>query len=38
MDPNATPAGGSLTPMASNSAANGYMMVSSDADGGPTDG
>ncbi len=37
MDPNATPAGGSLTPMASNSAANGYMMVSSDADGGPTD-
>ena len=26
MDPNATPAGGNLTPMASNSAANGYMM------------
>ena len=37
MDPNATPAGGNLTPMASASAANGYMMVSSDADGGPTD-
>ena len=35
MDPNATPAGGSLTPMASASAANGYMMISSDADGGP---
>ena len=35
MDPNATPAGGNLTPMASASAANGYMMVSSDADGGP---
>jgi hypothetical protein len=38
MDPNATPAGGSLTPMASASAANGYMMVSSDADGGLSDG
>ena len=37
MDPNATPAGGNLTPMGSASAANGYMMVSSDADGGPTD-
>jgi len=38
MDPNATPAGGALTPMASASAANGYMMVSSDADGGGSDG
>jgi hypothetical protein len=37
MDPNATPAGGALTPMASASAANGYMMVSSDADGGLSD-
>ena len=37
-DPNATPAGGTLTPMASASAANGYMMVSSDADGGANDG
>ena len=27
-DPNATPAGGALTPMASASAANGFMMVS----------
>ena len=37
MDPNATPAGGALTPMGSASASNGYMMVSSDADGGATD-
>ena len=37
-DPNATPAGGTLTPMASATAANGYMFVSSDADGGTTDG
>ena len=34
-DPNATPAGGALTPMASASAANGFMMVSSDLNGGP---
>ena len=35
MDPNATPAGGSLTPMASTTASNGFLFVSSDADGGP---
>jgi hypothetical protein len=35
MDPNATPAGGALTPMASTSASNGYMMISSDLNGGP---
>jgi len=35
MDPNATPAGGALTPMASASAANGFMFISSDANGGP---
>ena len=35
MDPNATPAGGSLTPMASNTASNGFLFISSDADGGP---
>jgi hypothetical protein len=34
-DPNATPAGGALTPMASASASNGYMMISSDLNGGP---
>ena len=38
MDPNATPAGGALTPMASASASNGYMMISSDLNGGATDG
>jgi len=37
MDPNATPAGGTLTPMGSATAQNGFMMVSSDADGGATD-
>ena len=37
MDPNATPAGGALTPMGSATAQNGFMMVSSDADGGATD-
>ena len=37
MDPNATPAGGALTPMASSSASNGYMMISSDALGGTSD-
>ncbi len=37
-DPNATPAGGTLTPMASATASNGFMFVSSDADGGATDG
>ncbi len=36
-DPNATPAGGALTPMASVSASNGYMMISSDALGGSSD-
>ena len=36
-DPNATPAGGALTPMASASASNGYMMISSDANGGNAD-
>ena len=35
MDPYATPAGGALTPMASASAANGFMFISSDANGGP---
>ena len=35
MDPNATPAGGALTPMASASAANGFMFISSDLNGGP---
>jgi len=34
-DPNATPAGGSLTPMASTTASNGFLFISSDADGGP---
>lgn len=37
MDPNATPAGGALTPMASATASNGYMFVSSDANGGSVD-
>jgi hypothetical protein len=36
-DPNATPAGGALTPMASASASNGFMMISSDALGGSAD-
>ena len=36
-DPNATPAGGALTPMASASASNGYMMISSDLLGGTAD-
>ena len=36
-DPNATPAGGALTPMASASASNGFMMISSDALGGGAD-
>jgi hypothetical protein len=36
-DPNATPAGGALTPMASSSASNGYMMISSDLNGGTSD-
>ena len=36
-DPNATPAGGALTPMASATASNGFMFVNSDADGGSTD-
>ena len=36
-DVNATPAGGALTPMASATAGNGYMFVSSDADGGSAD-
>ena len=36
-DPNATPAGGALTPMASASASNGYMMISSDLNGGGAD-
>ena len=36
-DPNATPAGGTLTPMASATASNGFMFVNSDADGGSTD-
>ena len=37
MDPTATPAGGDLTPMGSYTAQNGFMMVSSDADGGASD-
>jgi hypothetical protein len=36
-DPNATPAGGTLTPMASATASDGFLFVSSDADGGATD-
>jgi len=35
MDPSATPAGGALTPMASASASNGFMFISSDLNGGP---
>ena len=35
MNPGATPAGGALTPMASATASNGYMMISSDMNGGP---
>lgn len=35
MNPGATPAGGSLTPMASATASNGYMMINSDLNGGP---
>ena len=35
MNPGATPAGGALTPMASATASNGYMMINSDLNGGP---
>jgi hypothetical protein len=36
-DPAITPAGGTLTPMASATASNGYMFVNSDSDGGSSD-